>query len=423
MAEFRDWRRTLYRAQYAGVKFWVERDTIGAGRRLITHQFPHGETPYIEDLGRDAEDDAKIEVTAYFVGDRADSEAKALLAVCNRKGAKRLVLPDTRTRAHCEKARRDFQKDKLGYIAVSLSFVKDEAPQVPALPVAYLTQLVKWASSGVYGALQTAFRALFATAGLAGWVASAATSAIQTVAGTLSAITGTAKVFASLAANVQSQVSSLYYDAASLAYAGGRLARWESTAYVAGDATPAESQFVPRLQAVMTSIREAMAPADARRELAVLAALDLAPDTIPITASAKQSAANLAAIATMVRVAAVVEIATAAALQKYDDRRTAIQARADVADAIDAEVERLQATEWKPVAQALMDLGGRIAETISRKVTDLAPVIVAETNRSMPALWWSQRLYGSGARAGELVDRNRVIHPAFMPTALEALAR
>ena len=40
----------------------------------------------------------------------------------------------------------------------------------------------------------------------------------------------------------------------------------------------------------------------------------------------------------------------------------------------------------------------------------------------MPSLYWAWRLYGDPLRAADLVARNAVRHPSFMPETFVALA-
>ena len=49
-------------------------------------------------------------------------------------------------------------------------------------------------------------------------------------------------------------------------------------------------------------------------------------------------------------------------------------------------------------------------------------VLTIDAVATMPAIWWAYRLYQDPARAGELVARNGVKHPQFMPQQFEALA-
>jgi prophage DNA circulation protein len=60
---------------------------------------------------------------------------------------------------------------------------------------------------------------------------------------------------------------------------------------------------------------------------------------------------------------------------------------------------------------------------LSRAILDLAPVISVSANLVMPSLFWAWRLYADPARSTQLVTRNKVIHPSFLPAEFEALAR
>ena len=77
---------------------------------------------------------------------------------------------------------------------------------------------------------------------------------------------------------------------------------------------------------------------------------------------------------------------------------------------------------WE-VALALGEIEGKLIEFLSQTITDLAPINVVEASRQMPSLYWSWRLYGNAARAGELWTRNSVKHPGWMPAEFEALSR
>jgi prophage DNA circulation protein len=56
-------------------------------------------------------------------------------------------------------------------------------------------------------------------------------------------------------------------------------------------------------------------------------------------------------------------------------------------------------------------------------INNLAPVITVESNRIRPSLDLAWILYADPTRADELVARNKVRHPSFMPREITALAR
>jgi prophage DNA circulation protein len=40
----------------------------------------------------------------------------------------------------------------------------------------------------------------------------------------------------------------------------------------------------------------------------------------------------------------------------------------------------------------------------------------------MPSLWIAQRLYADPTRAQEIIDENKIVHPAFCLTTIRALS-
>jgi DNA circularisation protein N-terminus len=417
---FRDWPRTLRRASYKGVAFFVEADHVETGRRLVVHQFPLKDAPYIEDLGRDAN---KISVSAYVVSDNADGEEKALRSVCESGGAGRLVLPMEVFAAHCEKCSRDFAKDKLGFVAFKLEFVREGVGSI-ALPAGFLGALVGQSVDSLNAALSMRFLAGFSTGGAAGFVRDAAVTEVQMLAATLDVVARGLPLEASRAPAIYAAVTALYDDATTLATTGLVAEKLSRTSFVAALPSTASAALVERLAAMLEDMRLAVEPATFMASLSPLT--DYAPAgpiPTPTTPSRRRIAENAVRLAEIVRMAGLVAFAKAAAARIYSDRREAIQARADAAEMFGAELESAGESGRHHAWTELAELNGRLAEYLTRRIADLAPVIGLEAASSMPSLWWANRLYGGADRAGELIARNRVVHASFMPAHFEALAR
>ena len=73
--QVRDWSHDWSAGSFRGVPFWCDKISRDGGRRLVVHQFPLRDTPYVEDLGADAK---KLTVTVYVASEGADGEATAL---------------------------------------------------------------------------------------------------------------------------------------------------------------------------------------------------------------------------------------------------------------------------------------------------------------------------------------------------------
>lgn len=419
MPEFRDWPRTLRRASYRGARFWVETDEIETGRRLVVHEFPHKDVPYVEDMGRTAN---RIQVTAYVASDNADAEERALRRACEAGGAATLSLPIDRLQAHCESCRRTFAKDRQGFIAFSLSFVREGTGAGP-FPVAYLAQLVGWGAAAIAEPLAALFQARFATLGLPGFVKNSAADTIRDMAAAIDAGLRMIPLTSDKAPELLRLAGELYADATDLADAGARGDRYGERSFVA-EAETRTPALIGRLDEVLDAAAEAAEPAIAADFFASLVdyGLDASPRSRS-TPAARAEARNTEMLGQALRILALGRYAGAIVARTYDDRRAAIQARADAAELFDAELMRLTGADSHPVYVALDELRGRVAEHLSQLITDLAPVLIVGAAQSMPSLWWANRLYGDAARAAELVRRNRVKHASFMPVEFEALSR
>lgn len=417
----RDWPRTLQRASYRGVSFFVEKDTVETGRRLVVHEFPKGDQPYVEDLGRKA---SKISVTAYVASDRADDEEKRLRRACETKGAATLVLPMERLTAHCEDCSRDFAKDKQGFVAFSLKFVRDGLATGLA-PITYLSRLAEYGAALIRLPLASAFLGAFSTLRQPGFVVAGAVRTVQAMAAALEAARLTLPLEAEAEPAIKRAIQDLHDDAEALARVGSVGDRIERTAYVAEAEQATDSALVERVAAIVTDLREqALDQAQAVTALAGLMRFADAIEPVTVlTGSTRRQAANDAALVMVLEAAAAAEFAAAVAGVEYTDRRRARQARADVAELIEDVLSRLVGPGAHDVRLALIEVRDQAIAYLSQAIIDLAPVLAIEAPRAMPSLYWANRLYGDAGRAGELVARNRVIHAGFMPRAFEALAR
>jgi hypothetical protein len=418
MTEFRNWPRELRRASYKGTRFYVERDGVETGRRLVVHEFPHRDTPYVEDMGRDA---YKMSVTAYVVGNQSDGEAQALRRACETKGAGPLSLPLDRFHAHCEKFQRDFSKDKLGLIAFSISFVRDGGLAGP-FPVPALSHLVNLGINALLGPLRAAFGAVFAGLGVASFVSSAAVGIVRDIAATLQVAVSMPLVLIGEVPRLALAIADLHDDAASLVRVGALAARLDLRAFVAESDVVVVPEIVDRVWGIVKGIGDVTPAAAVLEIMAPLVEFAVEPGPTG-TPSERQAAANAEALAGLVRVAALGAVAAAAVDMPLPDRRAAIDLRARVAEMFSAERERAFVAGNADLAVALDELAGRVVEQISRRVADLAPVLQVSADATMPALWWSHRIYGTADRAAEIARRNRVIHPGFMPREIEVLSR
>lgn len=413
------WMQTLRPASYRGAAFWVERDQVESGRRLVVHEFPLRDEPYVEDMGGKAR---KVQVTAYVVGDDADAAAASLRRACEAGGPASLVLPLERLMAHCEKCSRDFEKDKLGFVAFSLSFVLEGGGAAP-FPTSFLARMAAVAVPPLAAAAVSLLRAGYAALGHASWVAADGAEELVTIA---RAIDG-ARIEISLAPDAGTRLAASIRDtirlAPQLAASGASGDRWRSRDFMARARSADAGVIAERIFAHVSDLRAAAAPDDVVRALEPLTSWDIDAEprsTAQRSRSASRAWENRKALGQTTRLAAIAAIVVAMTERAYADRRSAIQARADIAEMIEREMLALEGPEKHAAHVALAELRRRAIDYLSRAIIDLAPIRIVESGAVLPSLYWSQVMYGTADRAGELAGLNGTFHPGFMPTRFEA---
>jgi prophage DNA circulation protein len=76
---------------YKGVEFLCVNSDNEFGRRLIVHEFPQAETPFIEDMGRMAR---RFSLNGFYAGPDWEQRWDSLIAVCESEGPGLLIHPE-----------------------------------------------------------------------------------------------------------------------------------------------------------------------------------------------------------------------------------------------------------------------------------------------------------------------------------------
>jgi prophage DNA circulation protein len=402
----RDWLTDLWKASYKGAPFWTERDQESGGRRIVKHQFPMRDDPYLEDLGEDLRE---YDLTAYVASDAADSEAAALAAACASRGPGILVMPvQGPVLVRCVSFSRDSSKDRAGYLGFNLKCTRDGA-STSLISAAMSANLVFVAAETIASTVAQAFAAGLQILRQADYVVSAAVSLTQDAVAVFESVRTTEPVDAVASATQRRAIQTLFDAVPAL--------------YETGDPAKAATDLV----AIARALGDAIPPAAAARAFDAIVtepgfASALVVDAVYPTPRRRTMAENADQVLRLLRIAALTAYCEALARVPPGDRPAGITLRANVAEYFEAEIDNLPAAQIDLVHQigALRD--ATIAY-LSRAILDLAPVLRLEANRSMPSVFWAYRLYQDPQRAVELVARNRVVHPSFMPAQFEALAK
>ncbi len=117
------------------------------------------------------------------------------------------------------------------------------------------------------------------------------------------------------------------------------------------------------------------------------------------------------------------EAFVAEAQSAFADQQSAIAARKRIGAAVDGALDRIAAAAvGREVIDILTTVARTSAEHIATVAADLKPVRLVQTARSAPSSALAYALHGDPTQAIDLVGRNKVATPLFMPTRLYALA-
>jgi hypothetical protein len=399
----RDWLSTLWPASFRGVPFFIESDEEHGGRRIAVHQFPGRDQPFLEDLGEDVRG---FQVTAYLVGDSSDSDASGFVAGLVRPGAGTLVLPTHGSiNARVHKYSRDRSRDRMGYIAFRLEFVRDGA-QTPLISALYLAQLVYDAGTGLAAIMAAAAASGLLVQDRPGWIVSDTIAAVQDIPARLETIRAASVIDPETSRLLATRLADNFNAVPDAVDDGGF--------------GPIISDAVE----IARDLAEAIGPENA--VVSFGAELDgivlSAPATMTTTENARIAAGNIALASRLDRLALLIAYVDSVTSREYASRPAGIAARVEMVARFAVDLGECRSATDHDLYTGILDLRGRAVEHMSATIADLRPIVTVMSGEPMPALWWAWRLYQDPERVQELVAMNKVKHPAWMPERFSALS-
>lgn len=151
-------------------------------------------------------------------------------------------------------------------------------------------------------------------------------------------------------------------------------------------------------------------------------ALQYQPVTITYPNRSKtlqQSALNETTLSHAFKQALIASYAVSLGQQEFKTRQQAIYHRAFLSDELDKEYQHILGESFDD----LTNVTNNASSYITNRISDLVPVVTVEGHtKELPATWWSYRLYGNLNYVQDLINRNNVADPSFMPLSFKAVA-
>jgi prophage DNA circulation protein len=387
----RDWASTLLPASWNGFLFHVESDGETAGHRLVTTAVPNGGY-VVEGFGRKLRE---FKITAYLAEEAIEPLGIAFLAACEIGRPGILVLPMAGfVTARIKEAKRDFQRDRLGYLAFEIE-AQEEWAAGTGLSVNAARDEIYALTAAIVAPLASGFAArlsaLSAMPGARPRMTEQASGAVARLVDLRDAIRpeGDARAAIDAAlAGAANAIIDLPSDPASfgraLIEAGQVLGEHGDPAFVQG--------------ILVNEAAEGVAYASSAAE----AAVDLS--FLIVTESAL-----------------AIAMAEAVSRRAFAARPEAAAARSAISGAIGRARQALDGRDGAAGAVfAALEAAG--ATYLGLLAASLAPIVQVSAGRALPALWWSWYLHGDVSRDAAIVARAGAAHPGFMPVTFETLA-
>lgn len=390
------WRERLQKASFRGVAFQVEADDLTAGRRVQVHEYPQRDVPLAEDLGRSKRE---YSITAFVIGDDCLEQRDALLAAIEAPGSGTLVHPWFGEKQVCAlPCTVRHSRENGGMVEFSLTFVEAGELSFPSVGVSSQFNSIL-AANRIETSAVNDFASAFSAAGFAGGVPELAISSFKsTILGSASQLAGLAG-FQTDAEALADQVADLIGVPSSLASKVFDLFRGR-----ASNSSDAPATKTP------AAISQATTSLLALQSSPVVAAPAAAPATA--TAARIQAVANTDAINTVVRRAALAEAIRGTASQSVTVFDDTITVRNTTTAALDTEALTASDTVFPTLTKART----AVYKDLTTRARNAARLETITPKVTTPALVLAYDRYEDAGRESEIVERNKVVHPGFVPS-------
>lgn len=388
------WKDNLRPATFRGVPFKVEGHDASGGRRVVKHEFPMRDKPFTEDMGRRAKE---FGIDAYVVGDDYASQRDALMRACDEAGSAELVHPYLGTlRVNCTGWTLRESKSEGRMARFALTFLESGEAEFPSDSTDTEALANTAADDAKLSSIED-FARLFSIDGLPDFAVNDAQSLLTDAAGEIG----------SMARGITSLGSGQFGFLGTVGAFVGSLS----------SLMRAPSTLASNLFALVEGVAGLFdSPRSSLRGLAGLRGFGSDVTPFAVTTSTRQRQQdNRTAIIGLVRQAATIEAARVAPSATYD---TAEDAQA-VRDAITADLDTImeEPSTSDPVFTSLQQVRTAVVRGVPPEAVALPNLMTLTPPATVPSLVLAYDTYENAARADEIVTRNRIKYPGFVPGA------
>lgn len=383
------WHDKLRKPSFRGVPFHWESSDVEFGQRIARHDYPQRDESYFEPMGKIPRE---FYLDLYVIGPDYMEGRDRLMSALEEPGPGTLVHPTfgTLTVTVIGRPRLRETTREGGMARFTVLFARSGENKYPSQTVDTAGS-VSTQSAATVAAAKTDFVKSFTVANQPAFVQNSVITSIQGVTTKLNSIMATFPTTA-LASSILSEIRRFESAIASAILAPKGLAD-----SITGMVTDALGMFLP-------SGRISMA-------LSAYNTSYISTSIKLTTPSRIREAANLQAIDRLVKVTSLAVAAEAATEVEYATFQDAVATRTQVLTAL----ENAITTMPDEIKSQLHPLRTAMIRFYRADSADLSRIVSVEIPATLPALVVAHNLYGDATRAAEIVSRNRLPHPGFVP--------
>lgn len=404
------WRESLLPASFRGVRFVIESSSVPTGRKGQLHEYPQRDEPFFEQLGKRAQ---VHKLSAFVIGEDCFERRDQLLQALEAEGPGELVHPWLgRMQVLVGECDLQHERREGGMARFDLTFYPERPRTFPAARVNTQQQVNKASEGGLASGLAR-YRAAMAKVDAARINVIALRNSLS---GAYMAIQRQFAPFLDLYSNLDSFAHSLVNAPFALS---SMLSGYFSE--LSGGARPVSSD---------TGYRNAIGSAT-RHVAAVKSVNTVSHASGADTGAVAEAVANLVQDALLVQVALIIaqmpitdQPVSSGSVLPIDQQalQPVVRPEVPVADDVIELRDTLADAIWQAALKA--DVGhyqalNSLRQTLIKHLSEVAKsgvrLVEIKPAETTPALVLAYRRFGDATRAGEVVQRNRITHPGFVP--------
>lgn len=422
MTATRAWVQQLQAASFRGIAFKVADTETIFGRRNVTHEYPLRDSTYPEDLGMKARE---YTINAYIIGDNYRAARDQLIEAIETNATPGVLIHPTlgMRMVTPKQCRVSFNNSEGGWEKLVLTFTDAGTQQYPSAVIDTPTNSNNVADSSIASAAN-AFGALF---NVNGFNQTIANQAITTLLGNKSLVGGAYVATASssfAAATSTALTQGLNFAASSSVPAFTNQLNEFINQVPTLVTTPLELGL--SMSAIISALAAIFAnnPQQALAALTKLFSLVGLQVTIPITiasvpvvtANRSQLSLNQQQLLFLVQVCSCVEMVRSMSQMTFSSRQDALATMTSVNNLIMPTLAALGDSANNQMYDALNSARVAMVLDITTRAATLANVTYITLNSTIPALVLAYRQYQDATQAADIIARNNLANPGFLPS-------